>query len=449
VLDVASPDARHAITERRTDIADQFQVNRRDFLKTSAAAGGLLVTTSFIGSTLSAQTAARRPNTKIKSVIFMFMEGGPSQLETFDPKPGVETGGPTKAIETEVPGFTPAENLPHIAKCAKDLLLIKTLHSREGNHSRGSYLMRTGNAPNPTVKHPSLGSIVAHQMGKADQDLPNFVKLRGAPFPAGFLGVDHNPFVIPRPGARIENLDYARGVDKDRMDRRMRMVREMDRDFARNRSEEAVEAHGAMYEKARRLMDSPLRQRFYLDDEPEQVRRDYGEGQFADSCIIARRLVEAGVPAIEIVQGGWDTHNDNFSRHATLCESIDRPWAALIRDLKRRGLYDSTLIVWMGEFGRTPRINGNDGRDHWPNNFCVVMGGGGVKTGQVIGETDEAGISRDERGNPTMNDPVTPAEFYRTLGTMMDWDMSREFEAGNRPIWLTDRTANPVKRIYE
>jgi hypothetical protein len=425
-----------------------FRVNRRDFLRTSATAGGLMVTTSFLGSHLSARTTARTRNSKIKSVIFLFMAGGPSQLETFDPKPGVETGGPTKALDTEVPGFQTSENLPLIGKCAGDLLLIKTMHTREGNHSRGSYLMRTGNIPNPTVSHPSLGSIVSHQMGDPDFDLPNFVKLRGAPHPAGYLGVEHNPFVIPRPGARIENLDYARGVDKERMDRRQRLASQLDRDFARSRSAEAVEAQRAMYEKARRLMDSPLRRSFYLDDEPDHVRNEYGTGTFADSCIIARKLVEAGVPAIEITQGGWDTHSDNFSRHAELCQTIDRPWAALIRDLKRRRLYDSTLVIWLGEFGRTPRINGNDGRDHWPNNFCVVMGGGGVKTGQVIGETDELGINR-ENNRPTMDEFVTPAEFYRTLGTMMDWDMSREFEAGNRPIWLTDRTANPVRKIYE
>src|SRR5690606_25769770 len=142
---------------------------------------------------------------------------------------------------------------------------------------------------------------------------------------------------------------------------------------------------------------------------------------------------------IEITLGGWDTHNDNFARSNTLCTQLDQPWAALIDDLKKRGLYDSTLIVWMGEFGRTPVINGNSGRDHWPNNFCVVLGGGGVKTGQVIGETDVDGVNRDAQRNSTVKDPVTPADLYKTLGTMMDWDMTKEFEAGNRPIWLTDK----------
>jgi hypothetical protein len=424
-----------------------FRLNRRDFLRTSAAAGGIMVTSSFLGSTLAAQEARKR-NSKINAVIHLYMEGGPSQFETFDPKPGAKNGGPTKALETEVPGFTPAENLPHIAKHAKDLLLIKSMTSREGNHSRGAYLMRTGYAPNPTVKHPSLGSVVAHQLGKPDFDLPNFVKLRGAPFPAGYVGVDNNPFVISRPGAKIENLDYARGVDQERMERRMKLVREMHKEFAKERAEDAVEAHEAMYKKARRLMDSPLRKKFYLEDEPAETRKAYGSGQFADSLIIARRLVEAGVPAVEVVMGGWDTHDDNFKRSADLCKQLDQPWAALIDDLKKRGLYDSTLVIWMGEFGRTPRISPTEGRDHWPNNFCVVLGGGGVKTAQVIGETDEEGVNRDAKGNNTLKDPVTPAELYKTLGVMMDWELSKEFQSGSRPMWLAEKTAQPVEKIF-
>lgn len=428
-----------------------FTLTRRDFLRTSAAAGGVIATSSFLNRDLFAQDkkTVRARNSKINHVILLFMEGGPSQMETFDPKPGAKNGGPTKAIETDVPGFTPSENLPHIAKCAGDLLLIKSMHSREGNHSRGSYLMRTGYIPNPTLKHPSLGSIVAQQLGDPAFDLPNFVKLRGAPFPAGYLGVENNPFVISRPGAKIENLDYAQGVDKDRMERRMKLVKEMEKDFARERGDEAVEAHKAMYDKARRLMDSPLRKKFYLDDEPEETRKEYGTGQFADSCIIARRLIETGVPAVEIALGGWDTHDDNFTRCKTLCEAMDQPWAALIKDLKKRGLYDSTLIVWMGEFGRTPNINGREGRDHWPNNFCTVLGGGGVKTGNVIGETDEEGVNRDAKGNHTLKDPVTPADLYKTIGTMMDWEMNKEFEAGNRPVWLVDKEAKVIEKIYK
>jgi hypothetical protein len=422
-----------------------ISVSRRDFLRTGAAAGGLMMASQFISPSLHAQETVAR--SKVKSVIMLFMEGGPSQMDTFDLKVGQKTSSQFKPLETEVPGFAPCEHMPGIAKQAKDLALIKSMTSREGNHSRASYLLRTGYIPNPTLKHPSLGSIVAHEMGKRDSDLPSFVKLRGAPFSSGYLGVDYNPFVISRPGAKIENLDYARGVDKERMDRRMKLVKDLEKDFAKDHGDEAVEAHKAMYEKARRLMDSPLRNKFYLDDEPKEMREMYGQGQFADACLNARRLVEVGVPSIEITVGGWDTHDDGHTRVSQLCKQIDQPWAALIRDLKKRGLYDSTLVIWMGEFGRTPEITPTEGRNHWPNNFCAVLGGGGVKTAQVIGETDETGYNRDSNRQNTLKDPVSPMDLYATIGKLLSWDTAREFEAGARPVWLVDKAAKPVQKL--
>ncbi|MCC6575616.1 MAG: DUF1501 domain-containing protein [Planctomycetes bacterium] len=422
-------------------------VSRRDFLRTSAA-GGLVITSSFLGAnTLLAEPSAKATGTKkCKQVILLWMEGGPSQFETFDPKPGKKTGAPYKALETEVPGFTPCETFPKIAAAAKDICLIKSMTSKEGNHSRGAYYMHTGYIPNPTLKHPSLGSIVGHQLGKPDFDLPNFVKLRGAPFPAGYLGVENNPFVIANPGARIENLDYAKGVDKARMEKRMKLVEEMEKDFAKSRGSDATDAHKAMYDKARKLMDSPLKAKFYIDDEPQEVRDAYGKGKFAESCIIARRLIEAGVACVEVVQGGWDTHDDGFVRCKQLASEIDQPWAALLADLKKRGLLDTTLVVWMGEFGRTPQVTDTEGRGHWPGNFCVAMSGGGVKTGQVIGETDEM-------GEKIVKDPVRPQDLYWTFASLMGWDTTREFEAGPRPVWLVDidkkLDAKPVEKVMK
>lgn len=423
-------------------------VKRRDFLRATAAAGGILATSHFWwGSDLLAQgsddkkTTAKRGG-KCKQVILLWMEGAPSQLDTFDPKPNSkDTGSPWKVLETDTPGFTPVENLPNMAKMAKDICVIRSLNSKEGNHSRGSYLLHTGYIPNPTLKHPSLGSIVSHQLGKKDFDLPNFVKLRGGPFGAGYLGVENNPFVISNPGARIENLDYAGGVDKARMDKRMKLVDEMEKDFARQRGAEAVEAHKAMYEKARRLMDSPLKSKFYIADEPDDVKKAYGSGRFAESCIIARRLIEAGVACVEVVLGGWDTHDNNFVRTKQLCGEFDQPMAALLADLKKRGLLETTLVVWMGEFGRTPRISATEGRDHWPNNFCAVLAGGGVKGNQVIGETDE-------RGMTITREPVGVQDLFWTFASLMGWDTAKEFEAGNRPVWLADKTAGkPIEKV--
>ena len=430
-------------------------IKRRDFLRASAAAGGIIATSQFWwGNDLLAQDGKKDEEkktgakhvAKCKQVILLWMEGAPSQLDTFDPKPdSKDTGSPWKQLTTEVPTFTPVENLPFMAKAAKDLCLIKSMTSNEGNHSRGSYLLHTGYIPNPTLKHPSLGSIVSHQLGKKDFDLPAFVKLRGGPFGAGYLGVENNPFVISNPGARIENLDYATGVDKARMDKRMKLVEEMEKDFAKSRGNEAVEAHRAMYEKARRLMDSPLKAKFYIADEPQEMKDLYGKGKFAESCIIARRLIEAGVSCVEVVLGGWDTHDDNFVRTKRLCGDFDQAFAALITDLKKRGLFETTLIVWMGEFGRTPRISATEGRDHWPNNFCAVLAGGGVKGGQTIGETDD-------RGMTITKDPVRPQDLYWTMASLMGWDTAKEFEAGNRPVWLADKdskiNAKPVEKVY-
>ena len=434
--------------------------SRRDFLKTTAVAGGVVASSALLGSSLMAQgkTSSREgkngsktgskdedgkgvTTAKCKHVIMLYMAGGPSQMETFDPKPGAKNGGPTKAIETEVPGFTPSENLPEIAKHAGDLCLIKSMTTKEGNHSRGSYLMHTGYGPNATIKHPSLGSIVSHELGNPDFELPNYIRLRGGPFSSGYLGVDHNPFVITAPGQAINNLEYAKNVDQKRMDRRMKLVSALDKGFAKDHGEEASEAHKTQYEKAIKLMNSPLREKFSLKGIDTETRKMYGEGAFADSCIIASRLVEAGVASIEITQGGWDTHGDNFNRCKDLCTAIDKPWAALIDDLKRKGLFEETLIVWMGEFGRTPRINNTDGRDHWPGNFCVVLGGGGVTGGQVIGETDE-------EGTQIAADPIGPAELYATMAELGGWNYTKEYEAGNRPVWLVMKGAKPISKVY-
>lgn len=429
----------------------EFSINRRSFLRTGAAGAGVLAASSWLGPKLLADdktTSSKKTGKKAKHLILLFMEGGPSQLETFDPRPGKKAGAPYKVIETKVPNFTPSEHLKNIAKQAEDLCLIKTMSSKEGNHSRAQYLLRTGYIPNPTLKHPSLGSIVANELGDPEFDLPNFVKLRGAPFPAGYLGTEHNPFVISRPGQKIENLEYARNVDKKRMDRRMKLVKAMEKDFAKTHGTEATDAHKAVYDKARRLMDSPLRKKFYLEDEPDRVRKTYGKGTFADSCIIARRLIEAGVPAVEITLGGWDTHDDGFNRVKNLCGQLDQPWAALVRDLKQRGLWDETIVLWMGEFGRTPRITPTEGRGHWPNNFCAVLGGGGVKGGQVIGEVDADGQGRDSKGKKLFDEEVSPMNLYATLAHLMGWNTKKEYHAGARPVWLVDKEAKPVEKVY-
>lgn len=423
-------------------------VSRRDFLRASAAAGLAVTSTFLFQNLLRAQegeteaSGGEKREGPCKRVIFLFMEGGPSQLETFDPKPGQPHAAPWKALKTEVPGFTVVEHLPKIASLAGDLCLIRSMRSGSVDHQHARYLMHTGWDSNPTMIRPGMGSIVSHQMGQADFDLPNFVKIGGGPFSAGYLGAEHNPFVIARAGADIANLDYGMGNNKERADRRGAIMRKLNDRFAEEHGEEAVRAREAAMEKARRLMDSPLRKTFDLADEPESVTKAYGDGDFAKGCILARRLIEVGVPAVEVNLGGWDTHDDAFNKNLVNCQTLDQPYHALITDLRQRGLLESTLVVWMGEFGRAPQLSNTQGRGHWSKNFCCLLAGGGVKTGQVVGETSET-------GEELASDPIAPHDLYATFGKLMGWDVEKKFLAGERPAYLVNKVGVPLDQLIE
>jgi hypothetical protein len=374
-----------------------------------------------------------------KRLVFLWLEGGPSQMETFDPKPGTATGGPTKAIPTDVNGWLFADNLPQLAKRAHDLAVIRTLNSREGNHSRARLLVQCGYVPNPTVSFPSLGSIVAHELGNLDHELPAFVQVNGAPIQGGYLGVASSPFVVNDPNGRIENLGYAHDVDKKRLDHRGAMVDVLDEEFAKRGGEPAVDADRAQRDRARRLMDSKLLAAFDLNQEKDAVRDQYGRSNFGQGVLLARRLLDHGVQAVQVVLNGWDTHQDNFNRTRKLCEELDPAFSALIDDLKKRGQLKDTLVVCMGEFGRTPDISG-DGRNHWPGNFCVALAGAGLKTGRVVGTTDEI-------GKKTVDTPVSIPDLFATLAVALEVQSDKEFHAGKRPIKLIDPNGKAVPEL--
>lgn len=417
---------------------------RRDFLRIGVAGTAIAAGTALLGDRLFAQvkeTAEKKPKAKCKQLILIYANGGPAQLDTFDPKPGQKTAAPFKVIKTSVPGFTPVEYLPEIAKLAKDFCLIKSMRSGVVDHSHARYLMHTGWESNPTMKHPGIGSIVSHQMGKADFDLPNFVKLGGNPFPAGYLGGDHNPFLVKKPGSKIENLEYAAGSNKKRMERRMKLLGKMEEKFAKEHGKEAVEARKAVREKARRLMDSPLRAKFYIEDVPDKVKKAYGDSTFAKSCLIARRLIEVGVAAVEINFGGWDTHDDGFKKNMANCKTLDQPYAMLIKELKDRGLLDTTMVVWYGDFGRKPNVTATEGRGHYAKNYCALLAGGGVKGGQVIGETNEDGTE-------LITDYHRPRDLFATFGHLMGWDVKKTFHAGERPAFLVHKQGKPITKVY-
>ena len=363
------------------------------------------------------------------SLILLFMQGGPSQFETFDPKPGQETGGPTEAIDTAVPGIQIAKGWEQTAKVMQDIALLRSLTNKEGNHQRAVYQMHTGYVPSGSVHHPSLGTCIAKEIGDARQDLPTVVSV-GPTIGSGFLGVDYEPFVVRNPGQLPQNV--AGPVPASRLQRRLRLLGNLEQDFAERGGERVVADHQLLYGKSSRLVLSPEVQAFDISSEPEAIRREYGETQFGRGCLLARRLVEAGVTFVEVTSPGWDTHDENFTRVGALAGQVDPGFAALIADLKRRGRLDKTLVVWTGEFGRTPRVNPRNGRDHYPRVFNGAIAGGGIRGGQVVGAStvDGTGVERD---------PVSVQDLFTTICKCMQVDPRIEnLSPLGRPLKIVD-----------
>jgi hypothetical protein len=415
------------------------EIRRRDFLRGIAAASVAAGTLSWREMVaLQAGELQKRG----KSVILLWMAGGPSQFETFSPKPGHENGGETKAIDTSVAGIQISDNFPHVAKMMHEAALIRSMTSKEGSHPRASYLMHTGYLPTANVKYPAFGSIVAQQNPRAELDLPAFVRIGAGGRDnsgGGLLGVEFDPFVMPAAGKLPTNAAPTTPVD--RYARRLDLLGRLESDQAATGSAHEVAEHQKLYQNASRMILSSQMKAFDLDQEPAAIREAYGSSQFGLSCLLARRLVETGVPSIEVTLGGWDTHLDNFPRVKELAGQVDQPLAYLIADLKQRGLLESTLVVWMGEFGRTPRINPRVGRDHYPRAFNVLLAGGGIQGGQVIGSTDEAGTDVVDR-------PVGPTDLLQTFCKSLQIDPSFENIAPNgRPIKIVDG-GTPVSELF-
>jgi uncharacterized protein (DUF1501 family) len=400
-------------------------VGRRDFLRVLSA--GTAAGSLGLGETLSVRADELRRGGK--ACILLWMQGGPSQFETFDPKPGHANGGETKGIATKLPGVQFSENLPKLATLADRLAVVRSMTSREGEHQRATYLMHTAYLPMASVKYPAMGAIVARDLPRADCELPSFVRI-GPLFNSaggGFLGTQYDPFVVAAAGRLPENVRPS--GEMPQFDRRLALRARLEgaRGGAASPSE-----HDKLYESAARMIKSTQMQAFDLDREPASVRDAYGSGSFANACLLARRLVESGVTFVEAVLGNWDTHQDNAPRSRALCEQLDQPFAALINDLADRGMLDQTLVLWMGEFGRTPRINPRGGRDHFPRAFSTVLAGGGVRPGQVLGATEPGGEAVKDR-------PVSEKDLFQTVYRSLGVDSGKEAMSPiGRPIKPVD-----------
>ncbi len=401
-------------------------VSRRSFLRgvsAGAIASGSLGFTDLMS--LYADDLRRQG----KSLILLWMDGGPSQLETFDPKLGHENGGGTAVIDTAVPGIQIAAGWEQTAAMMDDIALIRSMTNREGNHQRATYQLHTGYIPAGGVKHPSFGCCVAERIGDAELDLPSVVSV-GRTIGAGFLGVNYEPFVVDNPNQMPANITATMGAD--RLQQRLALFNQLEQGFADRGAVAAVRNQRELYAKASSLVFSERTRAFDLSEESAEIRAQYGENNFGQGCLLARRLVEVGVTFVEVRMNGWDTHNENNTRTTELAAQVDPGFATLVTDLKERGMLENTVVLWLGEFGRTPKVNARAGRDHYPRVFNAAIAGGGVRGGQVIGSSTADGAEVAER-------PVGVTDLFASLCHALEVDPTHENIATlGRPLKIVD-----------
>jgi Protein of unknown function (DUF1501) len=448
-----------------THSARSLDFTRRQWLRLAAAGIAVGAPTGWLKAL--AADAASSPQRK-RSCILLWMNGGPSQMDTFDLKPGHANGGPFKAIQTSVTGVRISEHLPKLAQLADHLALVRSMSTKEGDHGRASYFLRTGYMPQGQVRYPTLGSLVAKELADEEAELPSFVSiapyrfLNQAAYGPGFLGHEYAPLIVGesnrgqqvvRPGMnqedaalRVKDLDLPDGIVRRRADARLSLLEPLNSEFIDGHPVGPAAGHRSAIERAVKLMRSDEVKAFHLDAEQPRLRDGYGRNPFGQGCLLARRLIERGVPFVEVTLNspdgqqaiGWDTHAQNFDRVRQLSEVLDAGWSTLIRDLHQRGLLETTAIVWMGEFGRTPKINANAGRDHFPTAWTTVLAGGGINGGRVICRTSADGMDVEDR-------PVSVPDFIATVCLALGIDPKTQNVSNvGRPIRIVDTAAKPI-----
>lgn len=399
-------------------------MSRRTFLAGASLAGAAWLTPI---SHLLSRAGERE---LAQSIILLWLAGGPSQLETFDPHPGTSIGGDTRAINTSVRGIQFADGYPLLAEQMDSLAVLRSVVSREGDHERGTYTVKTGHLPDPTVVHPSIGAICTHELAAGRAEIPRHISILPGQWPSrgGFFGDQFDAFRTGDPAQRVP--DVSSRVTPERDAQRQRDLDIVEGAFAqRRRVRSEVTQHQSTVDRARAMMSSEQLQAFDVSRESARLRSWYGDTPFGRGCLAARRLIEVGVRCVEVTLSGWDTHVDNHEGHRTQAAILDPAFSALIRDLKDRRLLRRTVVICAGEFGRTPNINRLGGRDHWPNGFSVVLAGGNLRGGITLGETDPQG-----RRDPA--NPITIGDIHATVLTAVGIDPARMM---NTPIGRTYR----------
>lgn len=416
--------------------------SRRDFLYVGLVGGLGLTLGEFFKRTARADPKSFESNEgPAKSMIHIFLPGGISHQETFDPKPyaPVEYRGDMNSIETKVPGLRVNEYLPRIASIADRLTICQSMTHGEAAHERGTHNMFTGYRPSPALVFPSFGSVISHEFGPRN-NLPPYVCVPSMPNEyagSGYLSSAYGPFSLgsdPADGGfTVRDLNLPTGVDEPRFERRRSMLAVVDDHFAKAEASDSVRAMDSFYKRAYALISSAAaREAFNINAEPNELRDKYGRNAAGQRMLMARRLVEAGVRFVSLTYGGWDYHDNIRPNMAANLPPFDQAFATLIEDLEARGLLDSTLIMVSSEFGRTPKINGTAGRDHWPKVFSVVLAGGGIKKGFVYGQSD-ATATEPEKDPLTIEDLSTT--MYHQLGIVADKEL---MAPGDRPIEIVN-----------
>ena len=391
-------------------------MTRRHFMSHMAGASAMVAPSLMMGNAIQAN--AQELKKRGKSCILLWMGGGPSTMDLWDLKPGTNTGGPFRPISTKG-DMQISEHLPKVAQVMDNLSIVRSMSTREADHNRGRYYMHTGYVPNPNIEHPSYGSVIAHEMAteRNELEIPPFVSVGGGSVGPGFLGMSWAPFTVSSNG-QVRNLGGLQSWGDDMLTSRLGMLKMIEDGFLNQNRGPAAEDHAKILNKTVKLMKSEQMKAFRVNEEPDEMKELYGNDGFGRGCLLARRLVEAGVPFVEVDLGGWDNHQNIFN---TLSDNklpvMDRAMSALVTDLKQRGLLETTTIVWMGEFSRTPRINGNTGRDHWARSWSTVVGGGGIKGGLAIGETSADGTAVETE--PYSSEDLM-ATVIRAMGISLD-----------------------------
>ncbi|MBS0207896.1 MAG: DUF1501 domain-containing protein [Planctomycetes bacterium] len=431
------PLVAHLPSPRRPSWASQL-TDRRMVLKAAGLAAGSWLTPL---AELLAREETARPGQPAQSVILLWMAGGPSQLETFDPHPGKDIAGESKAIDTALKGVKLGAGLERLAEKLPLVTLVRNVVSKEGDHERGAHTVKTGYRPDPTLVHPSIGAICCHQLPVGHTEIPRHISIQPDRFVGrgGYLGNQYDAFQVYDPKDRLPDIKAR--VSDERHAERLEDLKIVESTFARGRQRQVQGTlHGHQQAEARKIMTSEQLKAFEIEHEPAELRTAYGDSPFGRGCLAARRLIEVGVRCVEVTLSGWDTHTENLAGCEVQNAKLDPAISTLLEDLKTRGLLDSTIVICAGEFGRTPIINRLAGRDHWPHGFSMLLAGGRLPRGLVLGETDPEGAKVTwEQGTPI-------ADIHATLLTAMGINPALELMTPvGRPMKLSEGT--PVSRL--